>query len=427
MESTKIASATTPPFITDEVLKHIQTGNIKALFPALAQQIHGKRYTYLDSAAATLKPTPVITASHYYYSKLGVNTHRGVYTTSQLATELFEQTRSKLKHFINAVHLEEIVLTYGTTDSFNLIAESYGKTVLSPGDEIILSEMEHHANILPWQKLAEEQELVIKVVRVTERGELDLQHYKELLSPEVKIVSLAHISNTLGTINPIETIIKLAHQNDSVVALDCAQTMVHGGIDVQKLDVDFIAFSSNKMFGPTGVGVLYGKRELLDKMPPYRRGGNGILSVSFEKTIFQGAPQKFEVGTGNIAGVIALGAALDLLTAIGTRTFQTLEQNLLDYATERLRQLPFLNMIGNAAARVPVFTFNINELHPHDVGTLLDEEGIAVRSGHHCAQPIINKYGVDAALRASFCIYNTRDDVDTLITGLKKVVAKLNT
>ncbi|BBM89403.1 cysteine desulfurase SufS [Spirochaetota bacterium] len=418
-----------PPltFITDDVKRCITDHQISDLFPAIKENSTEKQpLSYLDSAAATLKPTPVINALTHYYTKLGVNTYRGVYNLSEQATELFDRTRQKVQAFINAEHKEEIIFTYGTTDSFNLLAETYGRYLLNEGEEIIISEMEHHANILPWQKIAEDKNLIIKVVRVNDDGELDLEHFMDLLTPEVKIVSITHTSNVLGTINPVETIIKKAHQNGSVVALDCAQTMIHEKIDVTDLDVDFIAFSSNKMFGPTGAGVLYGKKKYLDQMPPYRRGGGGILNVTFEKAIFQGAPYKFEVGTQPIGSVIALGTAIDLIEAIGSETFIQHEKQLMKSAKLALGTLPYVQVLGNAAQRASVFSFLIENTHPHDIGTLLNEENVAIRVGHHCAQPIINKYDANATARASFAIYNSIQDVERLIAAIKKVYKLLS-
>ncbi len=390
-------------------------------FPILRQTIHGKPLIFLDSAASSQKPQCVIDALVHYYQQDHANIHRGVYQLSERATKLYEEARTKIQHFIHAAYAHEIIFVRGTTEAINLVAESYGRSEFKAGDEIILSEMEHHSNIVPWQLLAEQIGVVLRVIPVLNSGELDLTQYETLFSPRTKMVALTHASNVLGTINPIKEMIATAHKHNVPALIDGAQAFPHMPVDVSDLDCDFYTFSSHKAYGPTGIGVLYGKTALLEKMPPYQGGGSMIEQVSFNKTTYAKLPYKFEAGTPNIADTIAFGAAIDYLTQIGMQAVFEHEQALLKETEKKLALLPGLHILGQAKNKVGVVSFVLDNIHPHDVGTILDHQGIAVRAGHHCAQPLMARFAIPACVRASFGIYNTHQDVDALIAGLLEV------
>jgi cysteine desulfurase/selenocysteine lyase len=395
---------------------------IRKDFPILESIIHGKPLCYLDNAATTQKPKSVIDSDVNYYTHLNANIHRGVHYLSEAATKAYEEARIKVQKFINASSEKEIIFTKGTTESINLVAQTLGRSILKEGDEIIISTMEHHSNIVPWQLIASEKKAKIKVIPITEKGDLILDEYKKLLSPRTKIVSIVYVSNSLGTINDVETIISLAHRQNIPVLLDAAQAVNHLPVDVQKLDCDFLAFSGHKLYGPTGIGVLYGKSSYLDSMPPYQGGGDMISKVTFEKTTFNSLPYKFEAGTSNIAGTIGLGAAIDYVNLIGIANIAVYEHELLEYATEELLKINGLRIIGQSDNKCSLISFVFDNIHPHDVGTFLDFEGIAIRTGHHCTQPLMDRFGVPATSRASFGLYNTKQEVDILAAGIKKVI-----
>ncbi len=390
-------------------------------FPILGQTIHGKPLTFLDSAASAQKPEPVIDAIAQFYRSDYANIHRGVYELSLRATRAFEAAREKARRFLNAQEAREIVFVRGTTEAINLVAQTYGRVNVGSGDEILITQMEHHSNIVPWQLLCEEKKAKLRVVPIDDSGALVMEEFQKLLTPRTRIVAVTHVSNALGTINPVREIIDLAHRHGVPVLLDGAQAVPHQRVDVTALDCDFYTFSSHKVFGPSGVGVLYGRAELLEAMPPYQGGGEMILSVSFEKTTYKEIPHKFEAGTPDIAGVVGLGAALDYVMALDPRALMEYERELLDYATNELSRVSGLRLIGTAPRKTAVVSFVVEGVHAHDVGTILDQEGIAVRTGHHCAQPVMDRFGVPATVRASFALYNTRADVDTLVAGLGKV------
>lgn len=395
--------------------------NYKADFPILAQHVHGKPLVYLDSSVSSQKPNCVIDAIAHYYRNDHSNVHRGVYQLSERATVAFEKTRKKIKEILNAKETREIIFTSGTTASINLVAQSYGRAHFKAGDEVIISGMEHHSNIVPWQILRKELGIQLKVIPVTEEGELDFAAYLKLFSQQTKMVAVVHASNVLGTILPLEKIIKAAHEREVPVLVDGAQAFPHMPVDVQQLDCDFYAFSAHKAYGPTGVGVLYGKAALLENMPPYQTGGAMIETVSFEKTTYAPIPAKFEAGTPNIADVVGFYAALEYLDKIGLQNIVTHEQELLKYATEKLSSIPGLRIIGTAKNKVGVISFVLNGVHPHDIGTILDREGIAVRAGHHCAMPLMDRFKIPACVRASFGLYNSKEDIDALISGMDVV------
>lgn len=394
--------------------------HVRADFPVLDQQAHGKPLVYLDNAATTQKPNRVIEAIDYYYRWDNANVHRAVHQLSGRATREYEAARDKIQHFISAAHREEIVFVRGTTEAINLVAQSFGRR-LQKGDEILISHMEHHSNIVPWQILCEQTEAVLKVAPISDTGELLLEEYEKLLSPRTRLVAMTHVSNALGTVNPVQKIVDLAHAHGIPVLLDGAQAVPHMPVNVQEIDCDFYAFSSHKMMGPTGIGVLYGKREWLEAMPPYQGGGDMILSVSFDKTLYNDLPYKFEAGTPHIAGAIGFGAAIDYLEEIGMENVARYEQELSAYATQALTQIPGLQLIGTAKEKVGVLSFVLDGIHPHDIGTILDHEGIAIRTGHHCAQPIMDYFSIPATARASLALYNTRAEVDALAAGIKRV------
>lgn len=394
---------------------------IRQDFPILRELIHGKPLVYLDNAATTQKPLFVLDTLHHYYRSQNANIHRGTHYLSQVATFEYEKARGKIRQFINAKDNKEIIFVRGTTEAINLISNSYGRKHIKTGDEIIISAMEHHSNIVPWQLLCEQTGARLRVIPMTHSGELIMEAYDKLLSERTKLVSVVHISNALGTVNPVKEIIRLAHERNVPVLLDAAQAVAHASVDVRDLDCDFLVFSGHKMYGPTGVGVLYGKQKLLEEMPPYHGGGDMIRTVSFEKTTYAELPNKFEAGTPNIAGGIGLGAAVDYINRIGIQKIAEYENELLMYATEKMSTIPVLKIIGTAKEKAGAVSFVIDNVHPHDVGTLLDLEGVAIRTGHHCAQPVMQFYGVPATSRASFAFYNTKEEIDILINGLHKV------
>ncbi|TDQ77084.1 cysteine desulfurase [Sphingobacterium yanglingense] len=406
-------------------MKTFDIHKVRADFPLLKREVNGKPLVYLDNGATTQKPQSVINAIIHYYSDMNSNVHRGVHYLSQISTDAFEVTRRKVKDFINAKEEVEVIITKGTTDSINLVAQCYGKAFIGEGDEIIISAMEHHSNIVPWQMLCDEKGCVLKVIPMDERGMLDMDAYAKLFSDRTKIVSVTYVSNALGTINPVEEIIAIAHQHDVPVLLDAAQAVQHIAVDVQKLDVDFLVFSGHKMYAPTGVGVLYGKAKWLNAMPPYQGGGDMIKDVSFEKTTYNELPFKFEAGTPNIEAGICLAAAIDYINAIGIDNIKAYEDELLAYATEKLEGLEGLRIIGTADKKSSVLSFVVDGVHPYDIGVILDKQGIAVRTGHHCAQPIMDQFEIPGTVRASLAMYNTKEDVDILVAGLERALNML--
>ncbi|KAB2881126.1 cysteine desulfurase [bacterium] len=395
---------------------------IRQDFPILTERIHGKPLIYLDNAATTQKPLFVIDAVHHYYRAQNANIHRGTHYLSQVATFEYEKARGKIRQFINAKDNKEIIFVRGTTEAINLVSSAYGRKFIRAGDEIIISAMEHHSNIVPWQILCEQTGAVLRVIPMNQSGELIMEEYVKLLNEKTKLVSVVHISNALGTVNPVKEIIRLAHERNIPVMLDAAQSIPHAPVDVRDLDCDFLVFSGHKMYGPTGVGVLYGKQQLLESMPPYHGGGDMIRTVSFEKTTYAELPNKFEAGTPNIAGGIGLGAAVDYINRIGIHKIAEYETELMAYATEKLSAINKLKIIGTAKEKAGAISFVMENVHPHDAGTLLDLEGIAIRTGHHCAQPVMQFYGIPATSRASLSFYNTKEDVDALVKGLHKVM-----
>lgn len=394
---------------------------IRKDFPNLNVKVHGKPLVYLDNAATTFKPQCVIDAITDHYTTSTSNIHRGVHFLSEQATAQFEASREKVQKFLNAKEPCEIIFTRGTTESINLVAHSYGKAFLNKGDEVLISGMEHHSNIVPWQMLCEENGCVLKVIPLNDKGEIIWEKFETLLTPKVKIVSIVYISNSLGTINPIKKIIDAAHSRKIPVLIDAAQAVSHRPIDVQYFDCDFLAFSGHKLFGPTGVGVLYGKKTLLEKMPPYQGGGDMISSVTFEKTTYNVLPHKFEAGTPNVADVIALGAAIDYVKSVGLENSAAYEDELLEYGTQKLKEIPGLRLIGTASEKISILSFVLNNIHPHDIGTLVDQEGVAIRTGHHCTQPVMHHFKVPATARASLAFYNTKEEIDRLVEAIQKV------
>ncbi|MBS7786121.1 cysteine desulfurase [Flavobacterium sp. CYK-55] len=392
---------------------------IRAEFPILSQTVHGKPLVYFDNGATSQKPKVVIDAIQHYYEQINANIHRGVHTLSQKATDAYELSRQKIQNHINATHAYEVIFTSGTTHSVNAIANGFA-SILKPGDEVLVSALEHHSNIVPWQMLCERTGAVLKVIPMNEQGELIQEKYKALLNDKTKIVAVNHISNALGTINPVKEMIALAHQVGAAVLIDGAQAVPHLKPDVQDLDCDFYVFSGHKMCGPTGVGILYGKECWLNRLPPYQGGGEMIATVSFEKTTYAGLPHKFEAGTPNIAGGIVLGVAVDYLNSVGFDTIQAYENTLLEYATEQLLQIEGLKIYGTAREKASVVSFNIDGIHPYDIGTIIDKKGIAVRTGHHCAQPIMDFYQIPGTVRASFAFYNTQQEIDYMIEAIQK-------
>ena len=399
--------------------------SVRKQFPILNRKVKGKDLVYLDNAATSQKPTAVIDALVNYYSNYNANIHRGLHTLADEATAAYESSRNTVKDFIGATSTDEIIFTKGTTESINLVASSWGSTFLNEGDEIIISSLEHHANIVPWQMIAEKKRAVLKVIPINDEGILDMNAFKEMLSDKTKFVSVVHVSNALGVINPVEKIIELAHEKKALVLIDGAQSSVHLDIDVVKMDCDFYAFSGHKIYGPTGVGVLYGKKALLEKMPPFQGGGEMIKEVTFEKTIYNELPFKFEAGTPNIADVIALQSGIEFINNTGKAAIRSHEDHLLQYATKRLKEIDGLKIIGDVEHKVSVISFIIEGVHPQDLAVLLDNQGVAVRTGHHCAQPLMKRLGVVGTTRASFAAYNTIEEVDVLIMALKKAINML--
>jgi cysteine desulfurase/selenocysteine lyase len=390
-------------------------------FPILRERVHGMPLVYLDNAATTQKPQTVIDAEVRYYSRDNANVHRGVHTLSQNATDAYEAARSKVQRFINARAVEEIVFVRGATEGINLVAQSYARPLLSPGDEILISAMEHHSNIVPWQLVCEQTGALLRVVPINDAGELEMEDFGALIGPRTRLVAITQLSNALGTITPIERIIAAAHAKNVPVLVDGAQAVSHLAVDVGALDCDFYAFSGHKIFGPTGIGVLYGKAARLDAMPPWQGGGDMIRSVTFEKTEYNDLPYKFEAGTPNIAGAIGLGAALDYVSSVGMKTIAAHECDLLKYATRKASDIPGLRIIGTAKDKASILSFVLQGVHPHDIGTILDRKGVAIRAGHHCAMPVMQRFGIAGTARASFALYNTRDEVDALIAGIGEV------
>ena len=409
------ASTTNPKTAGRDVAAH------RADFPILSRKVHGKSLVYLDSANTTQKPVAVLDRMDRYYREENANIHRGTHLLSELATAAYEGAREKVRGFLNARSTREIVFVRGTTEAINLVASSFGQSFVKAGDEILITGMEHHSNIVPWQLLRERTGTALKVVPIDDRGELVFEEFERLLSERTKLVAVVHVSNALGTVNPVKRMIDLAHARGVPVLVDGAQSAPHLPVDVTALDCDFFAFSGHKVYGPTGIGALYAKDKWLEAMPPYQGGGDMISSVSFEKTTYNELPYKFEAGTSNIAGGVGLGAAVDYLTAIGLDRIAAHEQDLLDYGTERLSEIPGLTLVGTARDRAGVLSFVMDEIHPHDIGTILDREGVAIRTGHHCAQPVMTRYGLPATARASLGLYNTRADLDALVEGLGKV------
>jgi cysteine desulfurase / selenocysteine lyase len=400
--------------------------SIRRDFPILRQQVNGKPLVYLDNAATSQKPLAVIDAMQKYYLEENSNIHRGVHFLSDKATQSYEAARVKIQKFIGASRPEEIIFVRGTTEAINLVAHSWGHTRFRPGDEVIISAMEHHSNIVPWQMLRDEKGIVLRIIPINDKGEIFLDKYAAMLNDRTKFVSIVQVSNALGTINPVKEVIDLAHARNIPVLVDGAQAIPHGRVNVEALGADFYAFSGHKMYGPTGVGVLYGKAEHLDSMPPYQGGGDMIKSVTFEKTIYNDLPHKFEAGTPNISGGVGLGATIDYLQSIDFEAAIRHENSLLSYASAALAEIPGLKIIGTAREKASVLSFVLDNIHPHDVGTILDDDGIAIRTGHHCAQPVMKCFNIAATARASFALYNTREEIDRLVRGIHRVIEVFN-
>jgi cysteine desulfurase/selenocysteine lyase len=406
------------------VLGAATTFDVRAIrkdFPILGTSVHGKPLVYLDNAATTQKPRSVIEADAAYYRTINANVHRGVHALSEEATRQYEASREAIRSYIGAASTQEVIFVRGTTEAINLVASTFGRTQVGPGDVVLVSALEHHSNIVPWQMLCAAQGATMKVIPINDRGELILEEYERLLRDKVRLVAVNHVSNALGTVNPVRKIVVMAHEHGIPVLIDGAQAVPHGPVDVRELDCDFYALSGHKMFGPTGIGVLYGKGSILSAMPPYQGGGDMIKSVTFEKTVYNDPPYRFEAGTPNIAGSIGLGAAVDYLKQIPWEEAHRHEQDLLAYATDRVQSVPGIRLIGTAAEKESVLSFVMRDVHPHDIGTILDQEGVAIRTGHHCAQPVMLRFGIPATARASFAFYNTREDVDALASGLRRV------
>lgn len=408
-----------------KAVKEMTTWDVEKIrkdFPVLSREVNGKPLVYLDNGASSQVPQSVIDRTSKYLAEEHSNIHRGVHYLSQHATTAYEAAREKVKRFINAAEAKECIFVRGTTEGINLVAYSYGRKFIGEGDEIVISAMEHHSNIVPWQVVAEDRGARIRVIPMNECGELIIEEYEKLLNERTKIVAVTHVSNSLGTVNPIKEMIATAHKFGVPVLVDAAQSVPHFPVDVQDLDADFFVFSGHKMFAPTASGVVYGKREWLDKMPPYQTGGGMIRTVSFEKTTYAPIPEKFEAGTPGIAAGIGLGAAIDYLNAVDFNAAAEYEHSLLEYATARLSDIPEVKIIGTAANKASVLSFTIEGIHPHDIGTILDQQGIAVRAGHHCAQPVMQFFDVPATARASFAFYNTKEEVDKLADAIQKVI-----
>jgi cysteine desulfurase/selenocysteine lyase len=394
---------------------------VRADFPILGRQVHDLPLVYLDNAATTQKPRAVIDAISEYYLSNNANIHRGVHQLSESATSAYEATRKSVQRFLNAEDASEIIFVRGATEAINLVAQSYGRQRVNAGDEVVVTAMEHHSNIVPWQMLCEEKGARLRVAPINDAGELLLDEFEALLNEKTKLVAVVHASNVLGTVNPVHRIVEMAHAKGVPVLVDGAQAVPHGGVDVRALDCDFYAFSGHKIYGPTGIGVLYGKRALLEAMPPYQGGGDMIRSVTFEKTLYNQLPYKFEAGTPDIAGVVGLGAAIAYVNEIGLSDIVAHEADLLAYGTEALGAIPGLTLVGTAKEKVSVLSFVLEGIHPHDIGTILDRQGIAIRTGHHCAQPLMLRFGIPATARASLAVYNTAQEIDALAAGIRKV------
>lgn len=407
--------------VREKILERPETpdfARLRADFPILQQQVHNKPLAYLDNAATTQKPAEVIEAESRYYREYNSNTHRGVHTLADRATEAYEGAREKVRGFINAAHVNEIVFVRGTTEAINLVAHCFGRAFLREGDEVIVSEMEHHSNIVPWQLACEQHGAVLKVVPIDDAGEFEFEHYDKLFTHRTRLVAVTHVSNSLGTVTPAKRIVERAHAAGVPVLLDGAQAVAHGRVDVQDLDCDFYAFSGHKIFAPTGIGVLYGKAEWLERLPPYQGGGHMIRTVTFEKTEYAPSPQKYEAGTAHIAGAIGLGVALDYVSRIGLEPIAAHERELLGYATRRVQEIEGLRVIGTAKEKAGILSFVLDGVHPHDIATILDHHGVAVRAGHHCAMPVMQHYKVPATARASFALYNNHADADALFAAI---------
>jgi cysteine desulfurase/selenocysteine lyase len=402
--------------------KNYDVEKIREDFPILKKKVHGKNLVYLDNAATTQKPIYVIDKVNKYYTTMNANIHRGVHALSQEATEAFEGARIQIKQFINALGKNQIIFTRGTTEAINLVASSYGRANVNEGDEIIISHMEHHSNIVPWQMLCKEKNAKLRIIPINDDGELIYEEFEKLVNERTKFISIVYVSNSLGTINPVKKIIDYAHQFKIPVLVDAAQAVNHIKVDVQELDCDFLAFSGHKIYGPTGIGALYGKVELLEAMPPYQGGGDMISKVTFDETTYNELPHKFEAGTPDIAGAIGLGAAIEYVSKIGIENIKDYETSLLEYATKRVSEVPGLRIIGSAKEKTSVLSFVLENIHPHDIGTFLDFEGVAIRTGHHCTQPVMQRFKIPATSRASFAMYNTKEEIDVLVNGLKKII-----
>ena len=405
----------------DQYMSVLDINKIRQDFPILDEKVNGRDLVYFDNAATTQKPFVVLEALANYYGHYNANIHRGIHFLAEKATSAFEDSRTTIQKFLNAAHKEEIIFTYGTTDGINLVAQTYGRKFLKEGDEIIISTLEHHSNIVPWQMLCEENGCVLRVIPIDDNGDLILEEYEKMLSEKTKFVSVIHVSNSLGTINDVKFIAKKAHAVGAKVLVDGAQASSHFTIDVQDLDADFYVFSAHKIFGPTGMGVLYGKSDILNAMPPYRGGGEMIKEVTFEKTTYNELPYKFEAGTPNIADVVAVKFAIDYINDLGKENIAAYEDELLKYATEKLSEIGGLRIVGQAKEKVSVVSFVLDGIHPQDVGVILDQQGIAIRTGHHCTQPLMNRLGLPGTSRASFAVYNTKPEIDKLVAGIHKV------
>ncbi|MBK7257442.1 MAG: cysteine desulfurase [Ignavibacteriae bacterium] len=414
-------TAPDPTTLTEEFHKLLRIAGCRHHFPLLRQSVNGKPLVYFDNAATSQKPQAVIDAMMRYYEAENSNIHRGVHYLSERATQSYEGVRVKVQTFMNAADTKELVFVRGTTEAVNLVAHSFGRAFVREGDEILISGMEHHSNIVPWQMLCDERGAKLKVIPITDAGELQMDAIPALLGAKTKLMAITHVSNALGTVNPVKELVRMAHEKGIPVLVDGAQAVPHVRVDVQDLDCDFYVFSAHKMFGPTGVGILYGKKKWLDQMPPYQGGGDMIRSVTFEKTTYNDLPYKFEAGTPNIGGGIGLGAAIDYLNELNMDAIRQFEHDLLTYATEKILTVPGVRIIGTAKEKAGVLSFVMEGIHPHDIGTILDVEGVAIRTGHHCAQPVMQRFGVPATARASFAFYNTKEEVDAFIKALDKV------
>jgi cysteine desulfurase / selenocysteine lyase len=416
-----MTTAANTAFRSQAVQPEFDVYKVRADFPILARKIHGKPLVYLDNAATTQKPQAVIDALMRYYTDENSNIHRGVHTLSEEATESYEESRATVQKFLNAADSREIIFVRGATEAINLVAQTWGRANIDHGDEIVISAMEHHSNIVPWQILCEQQGANLRVAPVNDAGELMFDEFEKLLGPKTKLVAMAHVSNALGTVNPVRKIVEAARRVNARVLLDGAQAVPHMPVDVRAIDCDFYAFSGHKVYAPTGIGILYGKAELLEAMPPYQGGGDMISSVTFEKTLYNRLPHKFEAGTPHVSGAIGLGTALDYVNSVGLDRISRHEKEVLAYGTKRLLEIPGLRLIGTAKEKEGILSFVLEGIHPHDVGTILDQEGIAIRTGHHCAQPLMERFGVPATARASLALYNTIEEMDALARGIEKV------